>query len=360
MFEVDGKKILIVDDYKENVDILVEALIDKYQVYAALNGSDALKLADKVEPDLILLDIMMPVMDGYETIRNLKGKDETKEIPVIFISALSEISNKKRGFDLGAVDYITKPFDMLEVEYRVKIHLTLREANKYLENQNHTLEEKVRERTKENENLRDAMIETLADLAETRDSETGNHIKRTQHYIRIVARSLYEMGLYKDIITDDYLELLFKTSPLHDVGKVGIRDEILLKPGKLTDEEFEEMKNHAYLGYKILHKSNVINANLEFINLAAEIAYSHHEKWDGSGYPRKLKGEEIPLSGRLMAIVDVYDALVSKRIYKEGMGHEEAKEIILKGKGIHFQPEVVEAFLNAENELIEVRKHLIE
>ena len=360
MFEVDGKKILIVDDYKENVDILVEALIDKYQVYAALNGSDALKLADKVNPDLILLDIMMPVMDGYETIRNLKEKDETKDIPVIFISALSEISNKKRGFDLGAVDYITKPFDMLEVEYRVKIHLTLREANRYLENQNQILEEKVRERTKENENLRDAMIETLADLAETRDSETGNHIKRTQHYIRIVARALYEMGLYKDIITDDYLELLFKTSPLHDVGKVGIRDEILLKPGKLTDEEFEEMKNHAYLGYKILHKSNVINENLEFINLAAEIAYSHHEKWDGSGYPRKLKGEEIPLSGRLMAIVDVYDALVSKRIYKEGMGHEDAKKIILNGKGTHFQPEVVDAFLNAESELIEVRKHLIE
>ncbi len=360
MFELKGKKILIVDDYKENIDILVESLIDDYDVYAALNGQNSLKLARSIHPDLILLDIMMPVMDGYDTIIQLKSHEETRDIPVIFVSALSEIDNKKKGFDLGAVDYITKPFEMIEVAYRVKNHLTMSEAKKYLENQNQILEEKVAERIRENENLRDTMIQTLASLSETRDNETGNHIKRTQRYIKIIAKTLKNQGRYAHILTDRYIELLYKTSPLHDVGKVGIQDNILLKPGRLNDDEFEKMKEHALLGYKALNNADVSLKNEYFINLAAEIAYSHHEKWDGSGYPRGLSGEEIPLSGRLMAIVDVYDALTSKRVYKDAMTHKEAVDIILKGRGTHFQPEIVDALLHVHMKLFEIKEQFAE
>lgn len=355
MFNLEGKKILVVDDYKENIDILVESLIDHYSVFIALNGEEALEIANQILPDLILLDIMMPVMDGYEALAALKSEAATADIPVILVSALSEISNKKKGFDLGAVDYITKPFEMVEVAYRVKIHLELRELSKYLENQNQILEAMVLERTKENENLRDVMIETLASIAETRDADTGNHIRRTQLYITQVARSLSAMGHYSTLITEDYIDLLFKTSPLHDVGKVGIPDAILLKPGRLTDEEFEVMKTHAYLGYKALHNAEILAENAAFISLAAETAYTHHEKWDGSGYPRGLKGEEIPLAGRLMAVVDVYDALISDRVYKQAMSHAEAMKIILKGKGTHFQPEVVEAFEAIEEVILEIK-----
>lgn len=355
MFDLAGKKILIVDDYKENIDILVESLIDEYEVFIALDGEQAIAIANRVLPDLILLDIMMPVMDGYEALARLKADPKTMEIPVILVSALNEISNKKKGFDLGAIDYITKPFEMIEVAYRVKIHLNLREVSKYFENQNAILEERVLERTRENENLRDVMIETLAAIAETRDSDTGNHIFRVQHYIVIVARAMFDLGYYREIITEDYLKLLFKTSPLHDVGKVGIPDHILLKPDKLTREEFEIMKGHTFLGYQALQNTQVLQGNYSFMALAAETAYSHHEKWDGSGYPQCLSGESIPLAGRLMAIVDVYDALISKRVYKEAMTHEEAKRIILEGRGSHFQPEVVDAFLSVEEAILKVK-----
>lgn len=355
MFNLEGKKVLVVDDYKENIDILVESLIENYQVFIALNGLQALEIAEQVLPDIILLDIMMPVMDGYEALSALKDNAATKEIPVILVSALNEIGNKKKGFELGAVDYITKPFEMIEVAYRVNIHLNLREAARFLENQNRILEERVQERTLENENLRDVMIETLAAIAETRDTDTGEHIHRTQQYIVIIAEQLRQMGYYKEHITDEYLKLLFKTSPLHDVGKVGIPDNILLKPGKLTTEEFEIMKTHTYLGHKALRSAQGMVQNSAFINLAAELAYSHHEKWDGTGYPEGLKGETIPLSGRLMALVDVYDALVSERIYKGPMPHETAKALIIEGKGKHFQPEIVEAFLAAEEAFLKVK-----
>lgn len=355
MFNLEGKKVLVVDDYKENVDILVESLIEDYQVFIALNGQQALEIAEKVLPDIILLDIMMPVMDGYEALAALKANPVTEDIPVIFVSALNEIGNKKKGFELGAVDYITKPFEMVEVAYRVKIHLNLREAARFLEDQNKILEERVQARTIENENLRDVMIETLAAIAETRDTDTGDHIYRTQQYIVIIAEQLRDMGYYPELITDEYLKLLFKTSPLHDVGKVGIPDNILLKPGRLTAEEFEVMKNHTYLGYKALRSAQGMVQNSAFINLAAELAYSHHEKWDGTGYPEALKGEAIPLSGRLMALVDVYDALVSERVYKGPMSHEAAKELIIAGKGKHFQPEVVDAFLAAEAAFLKIK-----
>lgn len=354
VFDVKNKKILIVDDTKGNIDILVESLIDEYEIYVAFNGKEAIDLAHKVMPDIILLDIMMPEMNGYETLEILKASTETESIPVVFISALSEIENKTKGFSLGAVDYITKPFEIVEVMARVRNHLLIAAAKNYLHNQNRILEEKVRQRTAENEALRDAMIVTLASLAETRDPETGFHIKRTQHYLKIMALKLKEKGRYPELLTSDYIELMFKTAPLHDIGKVGIRDEILLKPGKLTPEEFEEMKKHPYLGYKSLQSAENLVTDKSFMLLAQEIAYTHHEKWDGTGYPRQLSGEEIPLSGRLMAIADVYDALINKRIYKDAMSHETARKIILEGKGSHFDPELVDIFLEIEDEFLKI------
>jgi len=351
MYTLKNSKILIVDDTKENVDILVDSLIDNYEVYAALNGKDGLKLAQSIVPDLILLDIMMPEMSGYETIEKLKQNNITKEIPVIFISALNDISKKEKGFKLGAVDYITKPFEIIEVEERVKIHLKLVQASQFLINQNKILDRKVIQRTQENENLRDAMIMLLASIAETRDPDTGKHILRTQQYVKILAEELVNKGKCLDILTGKYMNLLFKTSPLHDLGKVGIRDDILLKPAPLTDDEFKIMKTHSKIGYLVLKKAeNVVN-DIEFLELAGEIAYTHHEKWDGSGYPRGLKGVEIPLSGRLMALADVYDALTSERVYKKALSHEKSKSIIISGSGKHFDPIIVDAFLNVENQM---------
>jgi len=351
MYTLKNSKILIVDDTKENVDILVDSLIDNYEVYAALNGKDGLKLAQSIVPDLILLDIMMPEMSGYETIEKLKQNNITKEIPVIFISALNDISKKEKGFKLGAVDYITKPFEIIEVEERVKIHLKLVQASQFLINQNKILDRKVIQRTQENENLRDAMIMLLASIAETRDPDTGKHILRTQQYVKILAEELVDKGKCLDILTGKYMNLLFKTSPLHDLGKVGIRDDILLKPAPLTDDEFKIMKTHSKIGYLVLKKAeNVVN-DIEFLELAGEIAYTHHEKWDGSGYPRGLKGVEIPLSGRLMALADVYDALTSERVYKKALSHEKSKSIIISGSGKHFDPIIVDAFLNVENQM---------
>lgn len=351
MYTLKNSKILIVDDTKENVDILVDSLIDNYEVYAALNGKDGLKLAQSIVPDLILLDIMMPGMSGYETIEKLKQNNITKDIPVIFISALNDISKKEKGFKLGAVDYITKPFEIIEVEERVKIHLKLVQASQFLINQNKILDRKVIQRTQENENLRDAMIMLLASIAETRDPDTGKHILRTQQYIKLLAEELVDKGKCLDILTGKYMNLLFKTSPLHDLGKVGIRDDILLKPGPLTDDEFKIMKTHSKIGYLVLKKAeNVVN-DIEFLELAGEIAYTHHEKWDGSGYPRGLKGAEIPLSGRLMALADVYDALTSERVYKKALSHEKSKSIIISGSGKHFDPIIVDAFLNVEKHM---------
>lgn len=354
MYKLKNSKIVVIDDTKENIDILIESLIDKYEIYAALNGFDGIELVKEILPDLILLDIMMPEMDGYETIQKLKSDRNTKNIPVIFVSALSEIENKKRGFELGAVDYITKPFEIIEVEERVKIHLKLVQASRLLINQNKILDERVKIRTQENENLRDAMIMVLASVAETRDPDTGAHIKRTQHYVKALAIGLSKNEKYRDILDAEYIEFLFKTSPLHDLGKVGIKDEILLKPGKLTDLEFEIMKTHAELGYQSLKKAEACVIDKKFIELADEIARTHHEKWDGTGYPRGLKKEEIPLSGRIMALADVYDALISKRVYKDAFSHKEAKEIIVENSGTHFDPDLVEVFLEIEEELQEI------
>src|SRR5471030_1609892 len=348
------KTIMIVDDTEINIDILVEALNDDYELIVAINGLEAIELIEEQKPDLILLDIMMPEMDGYEVLKRLKENLDLEPIPVILLSAITDSDSKNKGFSLGAVDYVTKPFEIVEVKARVKTQLRFEEARLILENQNIVLEEKVRERTQLIERTNSAAIYCLAALAETRDPETGEHIKRTQEYIRELAFELRENEKYKDVLTDEYIELLYKSAPLHDIGKVGVRDSILLKPGKLTAEEFEEMKKHTTYGGESLMVGIKELGEESFLTLAKEIALTHHEKWNGSGYPMGLSKQEIPISGRLMALSDVYDALISKRVYKGAFTHEEAKKIILESRGTHFDPDIVDDFIKREDKFIEI------
>ena len=352
---MDSKKtIMIVDDTELNIVILVEALQDNYDLIVALNGLEAIELLEEQIPDLIFLDIIMPEMDGYDVLKTIKKNPALEHIPVILLSAITDSDSKTKGFSLGAVDYVTKPFEIVEVKARVSTQLKFEEARLVLENQNLFLEEKVKERTELLERTNSAAIYCLAALAETRDPETGEHIKRTQKYIRELALNLQEKDEYRDLLTDEYIELLYKSAPLHDIGKVGVKDSILLKPGRLTEEEFEEMKKHTIYGGESLMVGIKELGEDSFLTLAKEIAITHHEKWDGTGYPRGLSKTEIPISGRLMALSDVYDALISKRVYKSAFTHDEAKKIILEGRGTHFDPDIVDAFIIREAEFIKI------
>jgi len=344
--------VLIVDDTAENITLINGLLKDQYRTRVATNGERALALAAaKPLPDLILLDIMMPGMDGYEVCRRLKADAGMKHIPVIFLTAKVEVEDEQKGFDVGAVDYITKPISPPIVLARVKTHLTLKSAADFLRDKNAFLETEVTKRTREVQVVQDVTIMAMASLAETRDNETGNHIRRTQNYVRALAKKLQSNPKFAAALDDATVEILYKSAPLHDIGKVGIPDRILLKPGKLTPEEFEVMKTHTTLGRDaILAAEGLIDAPSSFLRLAREIAYSHQEKWDGSGYPQGLAGETIPLSARLMAIADVYDALISRRVYKAPMPHDKAVAIIREGRDRHFDPVMVDAFLQIEHE----------
>jgi putative two-component system response regulator len=341
-------KVLIVDDTPENIQILMETLKGEYAIVAAINGQKALQMAvADPTPDIILLDIMMPGLDGYQVCEKLKADEKTADIPVIFVTAMSEAEDEQKGLDLGAVDYITKPIQPGLVKARVRNQLELKQHRDHLG-------ELVKERTQELEITRDATINSLATLAEYRDPETGGHIKRTQNYIKILSEKLRENPKFTDFLDDMTLEQLFKSAPLHDIGKVGVKDSILLKPGKLTDEEFEEMKHHTTYGQDTVFRVEMeLGGDMEtsFLRFAREIAYTHQEKWDGSGYPQGLKEEGIPISGRLMAIADVYDALISRRVYKPPFTHSKAVDIITEGKGQHFDPDMVDAFLEVREEI---------
>jgi len=342
------QKVLIVDDTPENIQVLMETLKSEYRIVAAINGEKALQLANAVPvPDIVLLDIMMPGMDGYEVCAKLKDNEKTKNIPVIFVTAMTEADDEQKGLDLGAVDYITKPFQPGLVKARVRNHLDLKRHRDHLE-------EMVKERTRELALTQEVTIESMGTLAEYRDPETGGHIKRTQNYVQILAENLKDKPKFKHFLDGATIDMLYTSAPLHDVGKIAVRDNILLKPGKLTDEEFEEMKKHTIYGRDaILSSEKKLGAN-SFLRHAREIAYAHQEKWDGSGYPQGLKGEEIPISGRLMAVADVYDALISKRVYKPPFTHQKAVEIIKEGKGKHFDPDIVDAFLEIETTFREI------
>jgi len=336
--------IMIVDDNETNIDILVETLTHDYEVAVAMDGTRALEYITEELPDLILLDIMMPGITGYEVCRRLKKNKKTQKIPIIFVTAMNDEGGEKKGLEMGAIDYIRKPFNPSIVKSRVKNHLELKIAKEQLEEQNNILEKKVKERTRELTLTQDLTIYSLTSLAETRDPETGGHIKRTQNFVKILAEKLIENSIYKEKLNENKIELLYKSAPLHDIGKIGVRDNILFKPSKLTEEEFNEMKLHTIYGHAALKKASEMFGRNSFFRYAQEIAYTHHEKWDGSGYPRGLKKEDIPLSGRLMALADVYDALVSKRVYKPSFSHEKSVKIILEGKGSHFDPILVDAF----------------
>lgn len=345
--------ILVVDDTPDNLSLMSALLKDIYKVKVANSGEKALKIAQSdAPPDLILLDIMMPEMDGYEVCYRLKVESKTKRIPVIFLTAKSEIADETKGLELGAVDYITKPISPAIVISRVKTHLAMKKMQDFLSDQNKFLEAEVKKRTQEVVVVQDVAIHALASLAETRDSDTGNHIRRTQHYIKLLAEKLRFHPRFSHFLDDDsIIEMLFKYAPLHDIGKVGIPDRILLKPGKFIFEEFEIMKTHPELGLNALLKAEKdLGIEAPFLKHAKDIVYYHHEKWDGSGYPEGLIGDAIPISARLMAIADVYDALITRRIYKEKFDDSEVVKIIMEGKGTHFDPDLVDAFLVLQTE----------
>ncbi|MBB4285764.1 response regulator [Roseospira goensis] len=353
--------VLVVDDEPMNIKVLVDLLENDYRLAVAKTGHQALqRLESGPVPDLILLDVMMPGMDGHDLCRVIKGTPRYADIPVIFVTALADAGDEAQGFALGAVDYLTKPISPAVTQARVRTHLKLRQARRVLEDYSHTLEAEVRQRseelmarTREVVQAQDVTIRALASLAETRDNETGNHIRRTQHYVRILAEALVAHPRFAPHLDGDTIDLLFKSAPLHDVGKVGIPDAILLKPGRLTDDEMAIMKSHAELGRQALLAAAEDGDphRVGFLRFGCDIAGGHHEKWDGSGYPRGLAGEDIPFAARLMAVADVYDALISRRVYKPAFPHDKAMAIIREGHGTHFDPAVVEALLAREDEV---------
>jgi len=340
--------ILIVDDTPENLSVLGELLQPSYRVRAANSGRRALQIAHgKPTPDLILLDVMMPEMDGYDVLAELRADPQTRHIPVIFVTAMDGTDDEERGLDRGAVDYITKPLRPAIVLARVRTHLELKHARDFLKDQNAFLEAEVSRRMGENQLIQEVSIHALARLAETRDPETGNHLRRTQEYVRTLASSLKNHPRFAAFLDDRTIDALAKSAPLHDIGKVGIPDHILLKPGKLTPDEWEIMKTHAKLGSEAIEQAERdATKPVEFLALAKEIAHFHHEKWDGSGYPEGLAGDRIPIAARLMALADVFDALICRRVYKEPMPFDKARDIIVNSSGSHFDPDVVQAFID--------------
>lgn len=335
--------VLIVDDTETNIDVLLETLADQYDVRVAMDGETALEDIVEEKPDLILLDIMMPGIDGYQVCEILRANSETRHIPIIFLTAMNEEQDEAKGLALGAVDYVTKPFSPGLVKARVKNQLELKKYRDHLE-------EMVKVRTRELVLTQEVTIECMGTLAEYRDPETGGHIKRTKNYVKALATHLSTKPGYESVLDADTIEQLYKSSPLHDIGKVGVKDSILLKPGKLTDEEFKEMKKHSVYGCDVIKANERKLGETSFLSMARDIAYTHHEKWDGSGYPRGVAGEEIPLCGRIMALADVYDALISKRVYKAPLPHEIAVKIIKEGRGTHFDPSLVDLFLEISEE----------
>ena len=351
--------VLIVDDDPTMLTTINKVLAGSYQVRAANSGERALQMASTdPRPDLILLDVLMP-MDGYKVLLKLKENPATCDIPVIFLTSMEDADDEEKGLELGAVDYLTKPISPAILMARVKTHLTLKQASDFLHDQNTYLEAEVERRMEENQVIQNVSIHALARLAETRDPETGEHILRTQNYVRILAERLQGHSRFHDTITDHFIELVTRSAPLHDIGKVGITDNVLLKPGKLTDDEWVIMKTHAELGAQAIESAEKdVDQPVEFLALAKEIAHWHHEKYDGSGYPDGLAGDDIPLSARLMAVADVFDALITPRVYKSAMSFEKAKEIIAEGSGNHFDPDITDVFLNNFDEFVEIaRKH---
>lgn len=354
-----GGTILVVDDVPDNLAVLGALLQPHYDVLAAPSGTRALEICSRGPvPDLILLDVMMPGMDGYEVLEHLRWQPATRDIPVIFLTALDDPRDEEQGLALGAADYITKPIHPAVVLARVRNQLEIKRAREMLHNRNLDLESEVARRMAENDMTQLVTIRALAHLAETRDPETGNHILRTQGYVRLLATRLQVHPRFQARLDPGYIELLTRSAPLHDIGKVGIPDHILLKPGPLGADEWIIMKTHSRLGAEAIELAEGdIEQPVPFLALAKEIARWHHERWDGSGYPDGLRGDEIPVSARLMAVADVFDALISDRIYKAGMSYADARKLIEAGRGQHFDPDVVDAFLSGFDAFVDIAEH---
>lgn len=346
---MNRKHVLVIDDSVTNLKLAEKILNPYYKVSLLISGIQALKFLAKNKPDLILLDIDMPDMDGYETLGKIRENSKLCDIPVILLADLSNSENEVKEIESETVDFIIKPFIPQILLNRLKMHIEFSEYKNVLEN-------KVHEKTEVIEHLQDVMMLSLAELVECRDENTGGHVKRTAEYVRILTEEIVETGLYSDILTENYIRDIVRSAPLHDVGKIGINDATLLKSGSLDEEEFEHMKNHAELGGQTIQKM-INETNVEsFLYIAKDMAHYHHEKWDGSGYPCGLKGEDIPISARIMAIADVYDALTTKRPYKDAFDHDVAVKIITDGKGKMFDPKIVDVFeeINYKFQLVDL------
>jgi putative two-component system response regulator len=349
--ESEKELVMLVDDNPANLRIGKNVMAEKFSVATAPSAEKMFSLLESNRPEIILLDIDMPEMNGYEAIKILRSKPETKDIPVVFLTARTESGDELEGLSLGAIDYITKPFQPALLLKRIEVHLlveqqrkTLRKQAVELKNFNDNLQKMVEEKTQSVYDLQNALLKTMAELVECRDDITGGHIERTQRGVQILLEAIEQSGLYREETAGWNHNLLLQSCQLHDVGKISISDSVLKKPGKLTDEEFEDMKKHTSFGRQIVEKIETLTKENEFLGYAKLFAASHHEKWDGTGYPDGLKGHQIPLLGRIMAIADVYDALVSVRPYKKAFTHEEAVEIIIKGSGSQFDPALVAVF----------------
>lgn len=340
------KTVLLIDDDPTTLEALNATLISQYRTRIATRGRRGLELArEQPLPDIVLLDLELPDTHGYDVCRALKDDAMTAGIPVMFLSSHVDVADITYGLELGAVDYVSKPVAPPILLARVRTQLRLREAQLHLADRNIHLESLVHERTRDLQQVQELTIVALGAVAETRDNETGNHIHRTRAYVELLCGELAPLASYQGQIAGEDWSLIWKSAPLHDIGKVGIPDQILLKPGKLDAAEFEVMKRHTTLGRDALMlaatRAPVAGS---FLRVATEIAYSHHERWDGTGYPEALGGEEIPLAARLMAVADVYDALISKRVYKGAISHSEAVAIILDGRGSQFDPGIIDCF----------------
>ena len=336
------KTIYVVDDNDINLQVAEDALKEHYRIMTLPSAKRMFALLEKIKPDLILLDIEMPEMDGFEALQRLKAGGAHSDIPVIFLTSMNDTPTEVRGFQLGVVDFVTKPFSAPVLINRIKTHLQI--------------DELIRERTAQIQRLKNAIVFSFADIVEKRDQDTGGHIERTSEYIEILVKAMIARGVHADELRSMDLDSFISSARLHDVGKIAISDSILNKPGKLDEKEFTTMKTHVSEGEGVINQMSSRAEDNEFLINARLFAGYHHERWDGTGYPHGLKETEIPIQGRIMAIVDVYDALISGRPYKKPFTQEETIEIIMENSGKHFDPYIAEVFFEVKDQFYNAQK----
>ncbi|MBU0588091.1 MAG: two-component system response regulator [Gammaproteobacteria bacterium] len=355
--EQDKATLLVVDDTPGNLNLMHALLKSRYHVLLASNGEQGMQVARDKQPDLILLDILMPDLDGYEVCKRLKADRLTQDIPIIFLTAKADMWDEQKGLEMGAVDYISKPISSKIVLARVKTQLIVKASADFLRDKNEHLELQVARRTREIQAVQDVAIMAMATLAEMRDCDTSKHILRTQHYVKALAEHLKSHPGFAEQLTDQTIQVIFKSAPLHDIGKVGIPERILLKPGNLTPQEEAIMQTHTTLGRDAIEQAEQsLGLQVEFFSVAKQIALSHQEKWDGSGYPEGLAGDRIPLAARLMAVADVYDDCISPRIYTAGLPHKDAVRKVFEARGSHLDPDMADAFVEIEQTIEAIAK----